>query len=93
MAAGTICSDFGAPQNEVDTVSTVSPSICHELMGPDAMILVFLMLSFKPAFPLYSFAFIKRLFSSSSLSAVTVVSSAYLKLLVFLSAIFISACA
>ena len=25
-----------------DTVSTVSPSICHEMMGPDAMILVFL---------------------------------------------------
>ena len=34
------------------TVSIVSPSICHELMGPDAMILVFLMLSFKPAFSL-----------------------------------------
>ena len=28
-------------------VSTVSPSICHEVMGPDAMIFVFLMLSFK----------------------------------------------
>ena len=28
-----------------DTVSTFSPSICHEVMGPDAMILVFLMLS------------------------------------------------
>ena len=33
-----------------DTVSTVSPSICHELMGPDAMILIFWMLSFKPTF-------------------------------------------
>ena len=33
-----------------DTVSTVSPSICHEVMGPDAMILVFWMLSFKPTF-------------------------------------------
>ena len=32
------------------TVSIVSPSICHEVMGPDAMILVFWMLSFKPAF-------------------------------------------
>ena len=32
------------------TVSTVSPSICHEVMGPDAMILVFWMLSFKPTF-------------------------------------------
>ena len=30
------------------TVSTVSPSICHEVMGLDAMILVFWMLSFKP---------------------------------------------
>ena len=35
-----------------DTVSTVSPSISHEVMGLDAMILVFWMLSFKPAFPL-----------------------------------------
>ena len=33
-----------------DTLSTVSPSICHEVMGPDAMILVFWMLSFKPTF-------------------------------------------
>ena len=38
-------------------------------MGPDAMILVFWMLSFKPTFPFSSFTFIKRLFSSSSLSA------------------------
>ena len=45
--------------------STVSPSISHEVMGPDAMILVFWMLSFKPTFSLYSFTFIKRLFSSS----------------------------
>ena len=37
-----------------DIVSTVSPSICHEVMGPDAMILVFWMLSFKPAFSLSS---------------------------------------
>ena len=53
-----------------DTVSTVSPSICHEVMGPDAMILVFWMLSFKPTFSLSSFTFIKRLFSSFSLSAI-----------------------
>ena len=56
------------------TVSTVSPSISHEVMGPDAMILVFWMLSFKPTFSLSSFTFIKRLFSSSSLSALRVVS-------------------
>ena len=66
-----------------DTVSTVSPSISHEVMGPDAMILVFWMLSLKPTFSLSSFTFIKRLFSSSSLSAIRVVSSAYLRLLYF----------
>ena len=60
-----------------DTVSTVSPSISHEVMGLDAMILVFWMLNFKPTFSLSSFTFIKRLFSSSSLSAIRVVSSAY----------------
>ena len=47
------------------TVSIVSPSICHEVMGLDAMILVFCMLGFKPAFSLSSFTFIKRLFSSA----------------------------
>ena len=44
------------------------------------------MLSFKPNFSL-SFSFIKRLFSFSSLSAMRVVSSAYLRLLIFLPAI------
>ena len=60
-------------------------------MEPDAMILVFLMLSFKPTFSLSSFTFIKRLFSSSSLSVKRVVSSPYLKLLIFLPAILIPA--
>ena len=41
-------------------ISIVSSSICHEVMGLDARILVFLMLSFKPAFSLSSFTFIKR---------------------------------
>src|SRR5574340_934987 len=72
---------------------TVSPSISHEVMGSDAMIFVFCMLSFKPTFSLSSCTFIKRLFNSSSLSAIKVVSSAYLKLLIFLLAILISACA
>ena len=69
----------------------VSPSICHEVTELDAMILVFWILSFKPAFPLFSLTFIKRLFSSSSLSAIKVVSSAYLRLLIFLPAILIPA--
>ena len=41
MAAVTICSDLGAPKIKSLTVSTVSPSIRHEVMGLDAMILVF----------------------------------------------------
>ena len=44
-AAVTICSDFGAPKIKSATVSTVSASICHEVMEPDAMIFVFLMLN------------------------------------------------
>jgi len=50
MAADTICSYFGAKKIKFVPVFTFSPSICHEVMGPDAMILVFLMLNFKPAF-------------------------------------------
>ena len=38
------------PKIKSVTVSTVSPSICHEVMGPDDMILVFWMLNFKPTF-------------------------------------------
>ena len=64
------------------------PCICHEVMRPDAMILVFCMLSFKPTFSLSSFTLIKMLFSPS-LSAIRVVSSAYLRLLMFFPAILI----
>ena len=81
-----------SPKIKSVTVSIVSPSICHEVMGPDAMILVFWMLSSKPAFSLSSFIYIKRLFSSSSLSSIRVVSSVYLRLLIFLLAILIPAC-
>ena len=41
--------------------ANVSPSVCYEVMGQDAMILVFWMLNFKPTFSLASFIFIKRL--------------------------------
>ena len=57
---------------------------CHDL--------VFWMLSFKPIFSLSSFTFIKRPFSSSSLSAIRVASSEY-GLLIFLPLILIPACA
>ena len=87
MAAVTICSHFGAPRNKSLTVSIVSPSICHEVMGPAAMILLLWMLSFKPTFSLSSFTFIKRFFHSSLLSVIRVVASAYLRLLLLLPAI------
>ena len=64
------------------TVSIVSPSIYHEVRGPDAMILVFWILSLSQCF----------YFSSSLLSAIRVLLSAYLRLLIFLLAIFIPAC-
>ena len=61
-------------------------------MGPDSMILVSLMLSFKPSFLLSSFIFIKKLHNSPSLSAIRVVSSAYLRSFMFLLPILIPAC-
>ena len=70
------------------TVSIVSPSIFYKVMELDAIIFVFWMLNFKPTFPLSPFTFIKRL-----LSPIRVVSSAYLRLLIFLPAILILACA
>ena len=66
------------------TASTFFPSICFDMIGQNAVILVFWILSFKPAFSLSSFIFIKKFFSSSSLSVIRVVSFAYLRLLMFL---------
>ena len=67
-----------------DTVSTFFAYICHEAIRSDTVIFSFWMLSFKPAFSFSSFTFIKRFFSSSSLSVIKVVSSAYLRLLILL---------
>ena len=74
------------------TISIISPSICHEVMGLDVMIFIFWILSFKPAFSLlfhfhlntllFLFAFCHRM-----------VSSAYMRLLIFLLAVLIPACA
>ena len=75
------------------TVTIVCPSICHQVMEQYAMIFVFWVLSFKPSFSLSSFIFIKGLFNFSSLSTIRVMSSAYLKLLLFLLAILIASCA
>ena len=76
------------------TTSTFSPSICHAVMGPDAMILVgffFLIFSLKLALSLSCVTLIKKFFSSFSLSAVRVVSSTYLRLLMFLPSVLIPA--
>ena len=62
-------------------------------MESGTMILVFWMLNFKTEFSLSSFTFFKEVLSYSSLSAIRVVSSAYLRLLIFLPAILIPACA
>ena len=75
------------------TASNFSPSICNEVMELDPMILIFWMLSFKQVFSkLFSFTLTNRLFSSSSLSAIRVVSCAYMRLLIFLPAILIPPC-
>ena len=79
MAAVTICSDFGVQENKICHwfcfilfyLTWIDGTGCHDLS--------FWMLSFKPAFSLSSFTPIKRLFSSSLLSAIRVVSSAYLR--------------
>jgi len=89
-----MCSDFGAQENKVCQFFHCFPMYLHEVIGLEAMIFFFFfLLCFKPAFSLSSFTFIKRLFSSSLLYAVRVVSSAYLRLLIFLPAILIPACA
>ena len=93
MAAVTICSHFGAQENNICHCFLCFPiylpwsgaTRCHDL--------IFWMLSFKPAFPLSSFTFIRRLLSSFLLSAINMVSSAYLRLLIFLLTILIPACA
>ena len=92
MAVVIICSDFGSPKIESLTVSIVSSSMWHKVIGLDAMILLFWMLRFKPDISLSFFAFIHRLSSSSWLSAIRVMSSEDLRLLIFLWAILIPAC-
>ena len=74
-------------------ISTFPSSTCQAGMGWDAVIFFFPQyLVLSQLFPLSSFTLIKRLFSSSALSAIRVVSSAYLRLLRFLLPILIPAC-
>ena len=90
MAAVTIHRILELKKIKSVTVSTVSPSICHEMMRQDAMILVFECWALSQIFHFLLSLFIKRLFSSSLLlSTIRVVSSAYMRLLIFLPAILI----
>ena len=71
MASVTICSNFGDQKNKVFHHFHCFSMYLHEMMKPEAMILVFWMLSFKPTFSFSSFTFTNRLFSSSSLSDIS----------------------
>ena len=92
MAAVTMLSDFRAQEEEICHYFYLfllylpwsNGARCHDLS--------FLMFNFKPDLSLFSFTLIKRHFSSSSLSAIRVVPSAYLRLLMFLPPILIPAC-
>ena len=88
----TIHSDLGAQENKICHCFHFFPiylpwsdgTECHDLLW---------MLNFKPVFSLSSFTFINRFFSFSLLCARGLLSSAYLRLLIFLPTILIPACA
>ena len=83
---------FWSPSKQSLSLFPLFPHLFAWSDGTECHDLHFWMLSFKPTFSLFSFTFIKRLFSSF-LSPKRVVSSAYLRLLIFLLAILIPACA
>ena len=83
LAGVTIWSDFGAQNNKVWHCFHCFPIYFPWSDGTRCHDLSFLNVEIKPTFSLSSFTFIKRLFSSSPLSAIRVVSSAYLRLLIF----------
>ena len=92
MAAVTIHSDFGAQENSL-SLSSFSPICLSWSLGTRWHGLHFLNIVLSQLFHSHSFIFIKKFFSSSSLSASRVVSSVYLRFLIFLPAILIPACA
>ena len=91
MVAVTICSDFGAPQKKVCHCFHCFPIYLPWSDGTGCYDLSFEYWILSQLFPLSSFTFIKR--PLVPLSAMRVVSSAYLTLLIFLPAILIPACA
>ena len=93
VAAVTICSNFGAPENKVCHCFHCFPIYLPWSDGTGCHNLHFLNVEFQASFFTSSFNFIKRLFSFSLLSAISAVSSAYVMLLIFLPAILIPSCA
>ena len=89
MAAVTICSDFGAPKNKVSHCFPIylpwsNGTVCHDLSV--------LNVELYDSFFTLRFQLYKRLFSSFSFSAIRVVPSVYLKLLIFVPVILIPSC-
>ena len=93
MAAVTVHSDFGAQKNKVCHCFCCFPIYLSWSDGTRCHDLHFLNVEFQASCFTLLFNFIKSLFSSSSLSAMRVVSSAYLTLVIFLLVILIPACA
>ena len=84
---------FGAQENKVSHCFHCFPSYLSWSGGTGCHDIHVLKVEFKPTFSLSSFTFIKRIFSSSSLSTVRVVSYTHLRLLKFFLAILIPASA
>ena len=93
MAAVTTYSDFGAQENKVCHCFHCFPIYLSLNDGTECHDLRFLYVEFEGSFFALLFHFHQRFFSSSSLSAIRVVSSASLRFLIFLLAILIPACA
>ena len=91
LTAVMICSDFGTQENKVCHCFHCFPIYLPWSDGTRSH--DFRLLSVVLSQLFYSFSFINRLFSSSLLSVIRVVSSAYLKLLICLPEILIPACA
>ena len=89
MAAVTIHSDFGAQENKICHCFHFFSFYLPRSDGIGCHDLSFLSVKFQASF---FTLLIKRLFSSSSLSAIRVVSSACLRLLIFLPSVLIPAC-
>ena len=85
-------SNFGAKKIKSLTVSIVSPSTCYEIMGPKAMIFVLECRVLNHLFHFPVSLLSRGLFSPSSLSAIWVLPSVYVRLLLFLPAILIQVC-